>query len=904
MYLCMTFLPTKQSSMKILYSPFYNGSYYLDLQDQKVALDVQVLETQGLLSQLAMHAGIHQQIPSYPERLTSYHKALLEYDKANKDNIFHKSIDIDSMSVAKTLLRWRDSLSLCGWSKTTTLQDCTRLNTLTEIDSLFNDEGMATLLKKLSTQVHLMESGEATIPQAYKTLVIEIPCQLELLPDYIKPLLKSLQNLGVEIKEDIDDTTKIPQAIKEIHFSQQWKAEVWLAQQKPQAYDVWINSNNKRLDNWLHMSGNPVCGSVMTDTNPQITQLFLLAIQLFQRPLNVNELLQYLSLPECPLDWKLCRRLAKTIIREGGFCNEKVQECINEYIENELKAEDDETPQEKTKEQREENYLTYLPFDLREEDSSSSLAQESDAVDIKAFSKFLSSISTYASSRAAAIAAMQPYDARITQLRIVSEMTDALLGQIKTLIEDNLSFSRLNQWAQSLYEDGDYVLYHAQVNSRNMINNPANMIDSAPNTIWCDFYSDISTTLSTDFLSNHEIGQLKEHGVLLWDKQHESDMIHLMMSRPIHKTTENLTIITCEQQGATKLPMHPLYLQMPFKPKKMNGDNLYKLLATKDTVAIDNHREEDNREIVFDAKKHPVSWRATESYSALEKLLQDPFDYFMHYTLLFTDASETEIKLFITYGNVAHEVIETLFTAERKNTALTNFVVSQYEQAFQKALIGKGALLLLPEYHLDRERLKYQLRSCVRKLATIIQKNGLTVVQCEQKEEQDLKFEGGIILLGYIDMLLRDEAGNDVIFDLKWVAKKDKFKNYLENNRAIQLTIYKAMLMNHENPPQSVRTAYFVMPYGKLFSTDAFNGEDCELITPKIQADLMAQLRNGYAERVREINEGRIETAGNIPIREIDYAQSGDVYPLEDDGKKRDPKKAENLYSDYNCFTI
>lgn len=890
--------------MKIIYSPFYSGSYYLNMSGQKIMLDVQVLETQGLLSQLALHAGIHQQIPSYPERLTSYHKALLEYDKTYKNNIFHRSIEIDSMSVAKTLLHWRDYLALCGWSGHTTLQDCTRLNTLAEIDTLFKDEGIAILLKKLSDQIQRMESGTAYIPHAYKTLVIEIPCQLDLLPDYIKPLLKSLQNLGVEIKEDTDDTTKIPQTITEIHFSQQWKAEVWLTQQQPHAYDVWINSNNKRLDNWLHMSGNPICGSVMTDTNPQITQLFLLAIQLFQRPLNVNELLQYLFLPECPLDWKLCRRLASTIIREGGFCNKKVKECIKDYIEKEFKTEGDQTPQENTKEQREENYTQYLPFDLRKDDSSSSLAEESDAIDVKALSKFLASISTYASSRAITIAAMQPYDARITQLRNVSEMTDALLSQIKALIEGNLSFARLNQWAQSLYEDGDYTLYHAQVNSRNMINNPANMIDSAPNTIWCDFYGDIPMTLSTDFLSNHEIEQLKRHGVLLWDKQHESDMIHLMLSRPIHKTSKSLTIITCEQQGATKLPMHPLYLQLPFTPNEVNGDDLYKLLATKDTVPIDNHREEDNREIVFDATKHSFKWRPKESYSALEKLLQDPFDYFMHYILQFSDASETEIKLFITYGNVAHEVIETLFTAERKNTALTNFVVSQYEQAFQKALISKGALLLLPEYHLDKERLKYQLRSCVKKLAAIIQQNGLTVIQCEQKEEQDLKFEGDIVLQGYIDMLLRDETGNDVIFDLKWVAKKDKFKNYLVNNRAIQLAIYKAMLMNHEDHPQSVRTAYFVMPYGKLFSTDAFNGDDCELITPKIQADIMAQLRNGYAERVREINKGRIETSGNIPLREIDYAQSGNVYPLEDDGKKKDPKKAENLYSDYNCFTI
>ena len=47
--------------MKIVYSPFYSGNYFMNMQDQKVALDVQVLETQGLLSQLALHAGIHQQ---------------------------------------------------------------------------------------------------------------------------------------------------------------------------------------------------------------------------------------------------------------------------------------------------------------------------------------------------------------------------------------------------------------------------------------------------------------------------------------------------------------------------------------------------------------------------------------------------------------------------------------------------------------------------------------------------------------------------------------------------------------------------------------------------------------------------------------------------------------------------
>lgn len=889
--------------MKIIYSPSYNGGYYMNLQAYQVAFDVQVLETHGLFSQLALHAGIHQQIPSFPERLTSYHKALLEYDNYNRGNLFHRSVQIDSMSVAKTLLRWRDSLALCGWNSQVTLQGCSRLNTLAKIDNLFHDDGIAPLLAKLSDQIKLMSSGAVNVPQTYKNLIIEIPCSFDLLPDYIKPLLSSLKNLGVAIVESVDDATVAPKIITEIRFSQQWKAEAWLSQQEPNAYNVWINTSPKRLDNWLHMSGNPVCGCEMTSTNPQITQMFLLAIQLFQRPLNVNTLLQYLFLSECPLNKQLRRRLAKVIVNEGGFCNEKVQKCINTYIEKEFKADGDKTPQQFTKEQREENYITYLPFDLRNDVSALPLAEESDVINVKTLSKFLSDISSYASSKALKIAAMQPYDTRIAQLRSVAEMTDALLNQIDTLVEGELSFTKLNQWAQSLYEDGDFVLYHAQVGSRCLINSPSNMIDKAEKTIWCDFYGDISTTLSTDFLSNNEIEQLEKQGVLLWNKQHESDFMHLMMAQPIYKTTEELTIVTCAQQGATKLPQHPLYLQLPSKPQYVNGDILYNKMPTKEVKPVDNHREEDNIEIRFDAEKHPVRWRKVESYSALEKLLQNPFDYFMNYTLQFTDVSETDINIFLTYGNVAHEVVETLFTADRNGASLKDYVNNHYEEELNRALLKKGALLLLPEHHLDRERLRYRFRSCVNKLATIIQENGLIVIQCEQKEEQDLGFKNGIILKGYIDMLLHDSSGNDVVFDLKYVSKKDKYEPVLKNNRAIQLAIYKAMLEKHDPAPKSVRTAYFVMPYGILFSSDDFIGENCQRITPEIQSELMPQLRNGYAERVKEISEGRIETADNQPISDIPYAQAENVYPLEKEGK-RDPKKTENKYSVYKSFTI
>jgi hypothetical protein len=125
----------------------------------------------------------------------------------------------------------------------------------------------------------------------------------------------------------------------------------------------------------------------------------------------------------------------------------------------------------------------------------------------------------------------------------------------------------------------------------------------------------------------------------------------------------------------------------------------------------------------------------------------------------------------------------------------------------------------------------------------------------------------------------------------------------LEKNRALQLAIYQAMLKKHSSESAVVRTAYYVMPQGKLFSSDIFKGANFELITPTSQDDVMDQLRKGYTERRKEINEGVIETADNAPLNNLEYAGTPGVFPLESEGSKP-AKKVENKYSDYKCFTI
>lgn len=883
--------------MHIFYSPFYNGQCFVKQNGTNVCLDTQVLDSQGLLSQLALHAGIHHEIPSFPTRLTAYHQALCEYDKIHPENLFHQSIVIDAMSVAKTLIGWRDYLSLCGWEAGTILERCSRLNTLAEIEAHYQDDGLAVLLRKLMDVLMKMKEEKVPAPATYRQLVVEIPFSAELLPDYLQPMLDLMKDFGMTLKEGDERSASYPKEITLIEFSQQWKAEAWLSQQKAEQYDVWINSDNKRLDNWLHMSGHPVSGSTMKQSNPQITQLFLLAVQMFQRPLNVNVLVQYLLLPECPLDWQLRNRLAGKIIREGGFCNQNVKECINDFIEKEFK--EDATQRKQTQKEREDNYSTYLPFDLRKEEDAMLLVEEKEELFAKDVVEFMKKIKDYASSRAMIIEAKSPYDARIQQLQTVVELVDALLHQIEVDGQEKLAFSTLEQWAQLLYEPRDFRQYNAQVGSQWVINSPSNMVSETTSTIWCDFYGDVSAALSTDFLSPLEQEKLTAAGVNIWRPEHESECKDIVMALPIHLTSNQLTLIACKQNGATVLPRHPLAVQIKEITKK-DGDVLYEQLKRKEVVSIDNHQEENLKEIKFDAPHHPVKRREKESFSALEKLLQDPFDYVMRYCLEFEEASATEIKLSTTYGNVAHETIEHLFTAERQGKSLKAFIEENYLHAFDLALSKKGAMLLVPEHHLDKARLEHQLRRCVLNLADIIEENGLKVIECEKKEVQDLEFENGIMMEGYIDMVLKDAQGKDVIFDLKWTSKKNKHKKLIEENRAAQLAIYAAMLKIDHDTQENARTAFFVMPLGKIVTSDSFRGKYVDQLT-KNEVDIMEQLRLSYKERMKEIGEGKIETADNEMIQDLQYTKAGNVFPIGHNPNAKS-RKAENKYSDYKCF--
>ena len=848
--------------MKIIYSPSYSGAYYMDMSSNNVAMGTQVLDTQGLIEQIALHVGLYHCVPTFPIRLAAYHKALCKYNTENPTNVFNESMKLDSMGVAKTLLQWRDVLAIAGWKGNEPMNTSLRLSSLAGIDRCYEDDSIAVLLKMLIERLLKMKNNEMAIPSVLKSLEISVPCKKEWLPDYIIPLLDILESLmGHEICYDGCKDIECKVQVEEIRFTQQWQSEAWLSQLEDNDYDLWINTNGKRLDNWLHMSGKPVSGSIMKNGNPQITQLFILAVQLFQRPLDVNILLQYLLLPECPIDWDVRFELARNIVSDGGFTDDKIKEVlgINDFVE---------------------------------------LTRETSDIDKEKLADFLKNISKHATTRATSIAAMQPLDVRVAQLRNVAEMTNALLMMITDCEDSNISYKELMQWAQAIYESADYIQYQAQVGCRFTIDKPENIIGNVRKVIWCDFYGDVTSTLSTDFLSPKELDSLKNAGVKLWNVESEKCYQAWMRKNVLRLTTEKLTVVTCNNLGASTIPMHPLYIHLPKDRTKINGDELYKKMLNKSVSLVDNHRLEDETEVTFDADKYKVSWRDTESHTSLTSLLQNPLDYVMKYILGFHEVSASEIKMSLTNGNVAHETIEKLFTDGKDSHDMKRYVETSFDGAFANALARKGALLLLPEHHIDKDRLQFQLRRCIMQLVDVITSNRLKLIGCERKGS--ITFSE-IQLDGYIDMLFQDADGHNVVIDLKWTTKKDKFKKLIQENRAAQLAIYKAMCTTLDKTPDHIKTGFFVMPLGKLFTSDSFVDDNVEIVKPEECADVMTMIVNGYEARKEEINRGKIETAGGMLLSDIDYSKKENVFPLDSEGKK-EKKKVENKYSDYNCF--
>lgn len=468
-----------------------------------------------------------------------------------------------------------------------------------------------------------------------------------------------------------------------------------------------------------------------------------------------------------------------------------------------------------------------------------------------------------------------------------------------------------------IYEKGSFTNAVAEKGCRMVVDSPSKIASVAQNTVWMGVDGDDAMAGECAFLYPSEKLQLtQERYIRAWDESMQNQYHQFMSLTPLRMTEKQLILVVCLSRAGEATLKHPLMVRL-----EQQVSNLDKFIRTPkideakflDVKVVD--REEAAAEIKFDHASK-LQWPDHLSPTSIATLTEYPLDFLMERMLNITAEGKAQMSDVKTIqGNVAHAVIEALFAPRQGKAYATPKEIAErlkeYDAVYNELVEAKGAILQLAENKLTEKLLHEQLRSCLDSLLEILKDNELKVTGCERYVEMDMKLglpktldENGnpkaSDMLGFIDMTLEDRDGHPVVFDFKWTTWAKGYQNKLEQNRSVQLELYRQML-GQTKKDEVKRVAYFLMPEARLYSKEAFSGRYCTQIESSDDSNIVEQLRQGVIYRKKQLDAGLLEMMG--PYDELSYVKDTEdmgLYPLlkndETGGKKA------NSFSQYGLF--
>ncbi len=937
--------------MKIFYSPHYVGQVYLVPTAGKVMMDGRVASTPALLELLSLRLGLHwESLPTH-EAIALYYETMKSRMPQLPDSVLSQSFALADLPTAAAALRWRNELRMagCQFSDGGTPLCSSRLDTLFVLEDTYRNKiGNRDLAGQLE---NVMQELDTQRPDC-SVYEIYIPYSLEWFSPAERKLLEKLHSLGATITVQngtaaaddnsnlsrvcrllsgknaaVSDINPDDQSLLVFEFADEHAAHEYFSFYEMADVDVWINPDNKQMDNWLYRMGKPLTGSEASGGFSRIEQMLMLGVSLFRRPLDLNMLLTWLDADYHPLPEFFRSLLARKIAKKGGYRNDACEEVITEYIngkyeyltkkQKSFSEEEQALLRQSGKTGREELVNVYLPYLSKKDEEK---------VDVQRLCSFVEKLGNWAAQSAGwvkdkdAMAAEQLY--RLSAMAVTfNKLLDI---QNKTELSQQDFAKLFDVWMGILYRQEEVrVCTVAQQGCRKVVNSPAHLISIASKTVWMHVDGDNFPRLQLDFLYPSELEELKKRNMIdFWDETAQNNILWAELLNPLRRTSGQLILVTCRHRGGESVQKHPLIvrleqqLQQQLQEKKPNDPkeiiNHYAKLVREPKICT------GQLEIVVPSVKTVPLDKITvnkiaaipqeQSATSIESLVCHPFEYVMDKILEIRPDEKVRMNdVRTTKGNVAHGVIETLFAPRgsqlRVDAAeIKERIDSEYDNAFKTIVESKGAILQLSENLLECRLLQRELKGCLTALHGIIKENDLSVVGCERYCEHIEK--NGDKILGFMDMTLEDKTGYPVVFDFKWTSSKGYYNGLLEKNRSIQLEIYRYLLSQASQ--KNVKAAYFLMPQAHLFSKEPFKGKYCTQIIPENTADIIPQLMNSIGYRKEQLQNGVIEMQGVYD--DLHYVKDTDakkLFPLEMEeskDKKAFGQQKPNPFSKYELF--
>ena len=830
--------------MRIVYSPYYSGGYYVDLNKRKESLlGLKVCGSRELLSELELRAGIVSQELSEPEQLIAFHEALSENISGT---IFEKSFKKDEVGVSRELMAWCDTLLMEGWTPDTDI------NT----DKM---RGLAKIVKGVKSK-HISTRWLDLTRHLKSRCILHKDDHIEVHDkDHIPAVIRmALEELAKQATVSyINNEGEMPESFMLYQFKTRSDAYQWYLS-KPEALentDVTISSDNRILNNMAMAMGKPVVNSTATNSNPQLLQLFKLGMSLFARPLNVYNLLSYLQIPGNPIG-SVSYKLARVLTEEGGI-NDRWNQVIKEHDFA------DETGKDKRAEK-----LAFIGMLNKDYESDKILV-----ADIKLYANKLAHWCDQS------LRNNYIEEERKEQLVVLASFCRSLHQILPA--DGYISSEALKTHVDGIYRPQSFTHMKARKDSQNTVTSITQLADDANKICWLGCVGGTLPSNPFDFLNASELDMLQQKGIFLpsrsafYTQQHMQEMEAL-------KHVKQLILVTWDYDGNDRQEEHPLVTELKHRYKDSWDSHV-------STNALPNLEEKKGKIKVLEPQtSYKVSEklkdikREKESYTSIGTLIQHPFDYTMTHLLSLKEPQIGKLPdLDTTKGLVAHLVVEKLFETygEQMADEYQKMDETKIYQLMDEAIRQKGAVLLLPEYKLECQQYKTILKDSVTVLTTIIQNLHLQPVGSEVEVNVCLDTIGAFY--GNIDMVLKNANGDYVIFDFKWSESKHYSKD-LEENKAIQLELYRKAAMKHYGS-NIAGVAYYLFPTMTMYTSDFPESDYIRRIKVKTEAaarNLFEEIKNSYKYRREELDLGFIEDSEMNSIEELKYTKAGSTTPL------------------------
>lgn len=653
---------------------------------------------------------------------------------------------------------------------------------------------------------------------------------------------------------------------------------------------ILLSLRTQTLDNALLTEGLPSLGIPSASLARPSLQVLKLITTFLWEPIEVERVMEFVSLVTKPLHWRLGQRIAEFLADTPGLFGPRWYGMLNSYFaEMEQERGWSKTRLDATRAQ----YDSWFDRNRYPRD------QKVPKPNLRDLLNSLREWALEAYSDSKKKDKQQPNSQENTGLLVLAAQTQRAMELLDVQPETELSYLDVERLIRTVYEPAPTQFQHKEVGAPDTVFAPASVLKlpegSAPErVVWWDFIEHEPDYFFSRYYPE-ELAWLKEKNIQLNGPDQQNELSTWRQLRPVLHARQQLILCLPERVDGSVVEAHPLLgdLEAAFSDGALDriivavdaaGDSPA-ILADYETPGFVpepvNPLAGPVPQLQID-RPDAIKERDPETPTALEDLLYYPYKWVFRHQLklkgrpILSVAGENRLR-----GNLSHLFIEQLLNQIRADDReyKREEVRKWIDENWYRLLKNEGAILL--EYGQEPERVQFvrTMQYAAWSLVHYIQANGWKILGSEKVLAGELERMGGQPVKGRADLVLertRNGVGEVVVVDLKWRGKT-VFKNLLRNAKDVQLCLYAEFVHQHMEmdtegklsrkpgkPPQTVHTAYYVLRDALMVARNELAFANIETVAGAeeagaVQIETLKKIRATANWRWEQFREGVVE---------------------------------------------